>query len=97
MTRAELIARLINDLPSLPPRQVEAAFQKIMDIIAQNLADGNRVELRGFGSFGLRGHSAHEGRNPKTGAKVTVEQKKVPYFRAGKKLKKVVDQLHKDT
>lgn len=95
MTKAELIARLISLMPTMDPRKVEASFLTLMDHISESLVAGNRIELRNFGIFGLKEHSAHEGRNPRTGERVQVTKKKVPYFKAGKKLKEAVNQLHK--
>lgn len=94
MTKAELIARLISLMPSMDARKVEASFLKVIDHIAESLSEGQRVELRNFGIFGLKEHSAHEGRNPRTGEKVRVFQKKVPYFKAGKRLKEKVNGTH---
>lgn len=84
MTKAELIARLIAMMPEMDPRMVEASFQKVMDHISESLADERRVELRNFGIFDLKQHSAHEGRNPRTGEAVQVSQKKSLTSRQGK-------------
>lgn len=87
MTKSELIAR-INELnPHLYQSDAERIVSTVFDEIAQALAQGNRVELRGFGVFSTRRRRARPGRNPRTGEKVSVPAKEVPFFKAGKKLK----------
>ncbi|NVJ92891.1 MAG: integration host factor subunit beta [Methylocystaceae bacterium] len=87
MTKSELIARLAEANPHLFQRDVERIVSTIFDEITQALADGDRVELRGFGAFSVKTRGSRTGRNPRTGASVDVGEKSVPYFKTGKKLR----------
>ncbi|MFQ5587574.1 MAG: integration host factor subunit beta [Nitrospiria bacterium] len=91
MTKAELIDKVALDYTSLTRRQVEILVNTIFDSIKETLASGDKIEIRGFGSFRLRHRRMREGRNPKTGTIVTVPSKKVPFFKAGKELRALVD------
>lgn len=64
-----------------------------MDSMTETLANGDGVEIRGFGSFTVREYESYDGRNPKTGKVITVQPKKLPFFKVGKELRKAVDQL----
>ena len=87
MTKSELIARISEINPHLYQSDAEKIVSTIFDEISASLAKGHRVELRGFGVFSVRIRKARAGRNPRTGEKVSVEAKNVPFFKAGKKLK----------
>ncbi|CAA7611858.1 integration host factor subunit beta [Magnetospirillum sp. UT-4] len=87
MTKSELIARLAEKNPHLYQRDVERIVTTIFDEIAGALARGDRVELRGFGAFSVKGRDARQGRNPRTGAQVAVQSKVVPFFKTGKQLR----------
>lgn len=91
MTRSDLIARLAELHPKLQQKDAESAVKVILDALSNALAKGERVEIRGFGSFGLNYKPPRQGRNPKTGAKVKVPAKYVPHFKAGKELRERVD------
>ena len=91
MIRSELISRLEKDQPDLSPREVEQIVGFIFDCMSQRLADGGRVELRGFGTFTTRARDGRTGRNPRTGVSVTVPAKRVPHFKPGKALREAVD------
>ncbi|MXV35465.1 MULTISPECIES: integration host factor subunit beta [unclassified Saccharibacter] len=91
MTRSEFVALLSKHFPERELQDVDAAVHHVFDHMTQGLAEGRRVELRGLGSFGTRQHTAHTGRNPRTGETVAVREKKVPYFRAGKELRERVN------
>jgi len=91
MTRSDLIARLAELHPKLQLKDAESAVKVILDALSNALAKGERVEIRGFGSFGLNYKPPRQGRNPKTGAKVKVPAKHVPHFKAGKELRERVD------
>lgn len=91
MTRSDLIARLAELHPKLQQKDAESAAKVILDALSNALAKGERVEIRGFGSFGLNYKPPRQGRNPKTGAKVKVPAKYVPHFKAGKELRERVD------
>lgn len=87
MTKSELMATLGQHFPDLSAREVERAFDVLFSEISTSLAKGNRVELRGFGAFSVRYRKKRMGRNPRTGEKVAIEEKYVPFFKAGKGLR----------
>ena len=89
MTKAELAAR-VADSVHLTNRQAEAAINIFFTCITEALRKGDKVELRGFGSFRTRSRNARQGRNPRTGEVVQVPSKKAPFFRAGKDLQERV-------
>ena len=91
MTKSELIDRLAAQFPQLVAKDAELAVKMILDAMAESLAKGERIEIRGFGSFGLNYRPPRTGRNPKSGEKVQVPQKHVPHFKAGKELRERVD------
>ena len=92
MTKSDLIAKLAARYPQLVAKDAELAVKMILDAMASNLAKGNRIEIRGFGSFGLNYRPPRTGRNPKSGDKVFVPEKYVPHFKAGKELRERVDE-----
>ncbi len=91
MTKAEMIEKISEKVNSLTARETEIIVNSIFDSIKDALARGDKVEIRGFGSFRLRDRRMRVGRNPKTGTQVNVPAKKVPFFKAGKELKEFVD------
>ncbi|MDR2158035.1 MAG: integration host factor subunit beta [Holosporaceae bacterium] len=91
MTRSDLVARISEIYPYMHISHVEKVVSIVMDSIMDTIKDGRRVELRGFGSFSIRKREKSEGRNPRTGEKVIVEEKKVPFFKAGRQLKDMVN------
>ena len=91
MTKSELIEKLLAKHPTLPVKEIENMVKDILEFISQSLENGDRVELRGFGSFSLHYRNPRLGRNPKTGDSVKLEAKSVPPFTAGKELKERVD------
>ncbi|GAN55105.1 integration host factor subunit beta [Tanticharoenia sakaeratensis] len=91
MTKSELIAELAAANPHLLSRDVEIIVQTIFDEITAALARGDRVELRGFGAFVIKHRDARTGRNPRTGDAVDVDEKHVPFFKAGKELRERVN------
>ena len=86
MTRSELIQRVALNHPHLTERDVNIAVKMLLEQMAACLADGGRIEIRGIGSFSLRFRAARIGRNPSTGAPVSLPARSVPYFKAGKRL-----------
>ncbi len=88
MIRSELLQALHQDNPELRAEEVEQIVDIFFDEIAQRLSEGGRVELRGFGAFSTREREARQGRNPRTGAAVDVPAKRVPYFKAGKDMRR---------
>jgi len=87
MIRSELLQALCEDNPELRPEEVEQVVDIFFDEISARLADGGRVELRGFGTFSTRKRDARTGRNPRTGEPVKVVEKHVPYFKPGKDMR----------
>jgi len=90
MTRSDLITRLAELHPQLLAKDAELSVKVILDALSSTLSRGGRVEIRGFGSFGLNYRPPRQGRNPKTGDKVGVPAKYVPHFKAGKDLRERV-------
>ena len=90
MTKAELVERVAQDI-NLTKKQTETIINTLFKSITDALRDGDKVELRGFGSFRIRHREPREGRNPKTGETVQIPAKKVPFFKAGKELREMVD------
>ena len=91
MLRSELIALIRKDQPDLSYGEVERAVACIFEAISKRIAEGGRVELRGFGTFTTHDHPGHVGRNPRTGAAVYVPPKRSPYFKPGKQMRRRVD------
>lgn len=91
MTKSELIAKLTSQNPSLSAQDVENVVNTILEEITTTLVEGNRVELRGFGAFSVRERAARQARNPRTGEKVSVGAKRVPFFKMGKELKERIN------
>ena len=87
MTKSQLIQALANANPHLYQRDIERIVNTIFDEIAKALEAGDRVELRGFGTFSLRRRGARTGRNPRTGESVSVPEKFLPFFKTGKELR----------
>jgi integration host factor subunit beta len=91
VTKSELIAELASANPHLRAADVEVIVGTVFDEITAALARGDRVELRGFGAFTVKRRNARTGRNPRTGAAVAVDEKAVPFFKAGKELRERVN------
>ena len=91
MTKSELIAQLAERFPQLVSKDADYAVKMILDAMTDALARGDRIEIRGFGSFALNYRPPRTGRNPKSGEKVLVPEKYVPHFKAGKELRERVD------
>lgn len=91
MIRSELLSVLGKDNPELRAEDIEQVVDIFFDEISGRLAEGGRVELRGFGAFSTRSREARQGRNPRTGEAVQVEAKRVPYFRPGKDMRRVLN------
>jgi len=87
MIRSELVEKLCLDHPHLTAREIESVVASIFEAITDKLANGGRIELRGFGAFSTRDRDARTGRNPRTGEAVAVSAKRVPYFKPGKEMR----------
>ncbi|MBO4789928.1 MAG: integration host factor subunit beta [Oxalobacter sp.] len=90
MTKSELINSLANSY-QLYAKDAELTVKTILETMAEALADGKRIEIRGFGSFALSVRPPRVGRNPRSGEKVMVSEKRVPHFKPGKELRERVD------
>ena len=94
MTKSELIERIAQKQTQLAYRDVELAVKTVLEHMAERLANGDRIEIRGFGSFSLHYRPGRVGRNPKTGAPVSLPAKFVPHFKPGKELRERVDEAY---
>ena len=92
MTKSELILKLAERFPQLVVKDADYAVNMMLEAMAEALVRGDRIEIRGFGSFALNYRPPRVGRNPKSGEKVSVQAKWVPHFKAGKELRERVDQ-----
>ncbi|MDR2766166.1 MAG: integration host factor subunit beta [Holosporaceae bacterium] len=91
MTKSDLVNRVSAVYPYMSVRNVDRIVAIIIGSMVDVLKNGGRIELRGFGSFSIRERDQTEGRNPRTGEKVTIKPKRVPFFRAGKQLKDLIN------
>ena len=87
MIRSELIEKLVATNPDLAARDVDAIVECFFEEVVAQLAEGGRVELRGFGTFSTRDRDARTGRNPRTGTAVEIDAKRVPHFKPGKEMR----------
>jgi integration host factor subunit beta len=90
MTKAELVEQVASQ-SDLTKKDAEVIVQTVLDSITESLQRGEKIELRGFGSFRIRSRSSRQGRNPKTGNGVNVPAKNVPYFKPGKEIKDLIN------
>ena len=90
MTKSDLVEHLSTKL-NLPKGRAEALVDCVFDTMERALRNGERIEIRGFGSFEIREYKAYEGRNPRTGATVEVKPKRLPFFKVGKELRERVN------
>ena len=93
MTKSELI-ETVSDRVDIPKNRAQELVDSVFDAMKDALLDENRIELRGFGSFSIREYDARMGRNPRTGEKVFVDEKKSVHFKVGKELRQRVDDLN---
>ncbi|MDL2193712.1 integration host factor subunit beta [Shewanella algae] len=91
MTKSELIEKLATGQSQLSAKEVEGAIKEMLEQMAKTLESGDRIEIRGFGSFSLHYRAPRTGRNPKTGTSVELDGKYVPHFKPGKELRERVD------
>ena len=92
MTKSGLIEAVAEKTPHISKKDTEIVVNTIFDSMADALKEGQRIEIRGFGSFQVKVREAREGRNPKTGEPVHISAKRTPFFKVGKELKEMVDQ-----
>tara|TARA_B100000315_G_scaffold251271_1_gene285754 strand:- start:8646 stop:8963 length:318 start_codon:yes stop_codon:yes gene_type:complete len=93
MTKAELISQLATQISSLTKSQVDVIVNTIFESMRNALSRGEKIEIRGFGSFKLRVRQMKNGRNPKTGEAVLIPAKRIPFFKVGKELRQMVNEL----
>jgi integration host factor subunit beta len=94
MIKSELVLKIAESNPHLYQRDVENIVNAILDEISFAMARGDRVELRGFGAFSVKARPARVGRNPRTGAQVSVDEKVVPFFKTGKDMRARLNKAH---
>ncbi len=92
MTKSELVTSVADNTPNLTRKHAETVVNTIFDSMRDALSDGDRIEIRGFGSFQVRERASRTGRNPKTGAPVEIASKRVPFFKVGKELRERVNE-----
>ena len=93
MTKSGLIEAVADKTPHISKKDTEIVVNTIFDSMTQALKKGERIEIRGFGSFQVKVREAREGRNPKTGEPVHISAKRTPFFKVGKELKEMVDSV----
>ncbi len=92
MTKSGLIEEVARRTPHISKKDTEVVVNTIFDSMIESLKNGDRIEIRGFGSFQVKMREAREGRNPKTGEPVHISAKRTPFFKVGKELREMVDQ-----
>jgi len=93
MTKSGLIEAVADKTPHISKKDTEIVVNTIFESMAEALRHGQRIEIRGFGSFQVKIREAREGRNPKTGEPVHISAKRTPFFKVGKELKEMVDKV----
>lgn len=96
MTKSDLIEILVTKT-NLPKKRIEQIVNCVLDSLFEALVSGDRIEIRGFGSWYVKEYKSYTGRNPKTGSTVKVSEKRLPFFKVGKELKKRIDDGKKNT
>jgi len=91
MTKSELIEMLVDRHEQLSVKDIELSVKTMLDHMTESLSQGDRIEIRGFGSFSLHYRAPRTGRNPKTGESVSLDAKYVPHFKPGKELREQVN------
>lgn len=95
MTKSELFERIAEKKSHISSKIIECAVKEVLEYISMSLSQGKRIEIRGFGSFSLHYRSSRIGRNPKTGKKIQLNEKYIPYFKPGKQLRNRTNILYK--
>ncbi len=91
MTKSDLVQKLSEQVTTLTTKECEIIVDTVFHHMKDALQKGEKIEIRGFGSFTVRVRRAKEGRNPKTGAKVSIPEKRIPFFKVGKELREMVN------
>ena len=97
LTKSDLIENVVRRQSHLAPKDIELAVKELLEKMSQTLSKGERIEIRGFGSFSLHFRSPRIGRNPKSGEAVSLSGKHVPHFKPGKELRERVDKVFNDS
>ena len=97
LTKSDLIENVVRRQSHLAPKDIELAIKELLEKMSQTLSKGERIEIRGFGSFSLHFRSPRIGRNPKSGEAVSLAGKHVPHFKPGKELRERVDKVFNDS
>ena len=97
LTKSDLIENVVRRQSHLAPKDIELAVKELLEKMSQTLSKGERIEIRGFGSFSLHFRSPRIGRNPKSGEAVSLAGKHVPHFKPGKELRERVDKVFNDS
>tara|TARA_B100001027_G_C16217649_1_gene308239 strand:+ start:522 stop:803 length:282 start_codon:yes stop_codon:yes gene_type:complete len=90
--KSELLIYFEEKFDYLPKREVERTLEKILSFLSSSISKGNRIEIRGFGSFSIRSRSSRNGRNPSTGEKIFIDEKNFINFTPSKKLKRIINE-----
>ncbi|MCI5045664.1 MAG: integration host factor subunit beta [Aquisalinus sp.] len=96
MIKSELVQKLADENPHLFTRDIERIVNTVLNEISDALANGDRVELRGFGAFSVKHREARIGRNPRTGEAVAIEEKWTPFFKAGKEMRERLNRKYNE-
>jgi integration host factor subunit beta len=91
MTKSDLVQKLSEQVTTLTKKECEVIVDTVFGNMKESLQRGEKIEIRGFGSFTVRVRRAKEGRNPKTGEKVSIPEKRIPFFKVGKELREMVN------
>lgn len=94
MTKSDLVDFITERIKNLSRKEIDVIVNTLFNRMTQALSEGNRIEIRGFGSFEIRTRPSRQGRNPKTGKQVFVETRRVPFFKVGKELKERINHNH---
>lgn len=94
MNKSDLVEKVTEKIKALSHKEVDVIIGTLFSRMTKALAEGNRIEIRGFGSFELRTRRSRQGRNPKTGKQVFVETRRVPFFKVGKELRERINNDH---
>ena len=95
MTKSQLVQQLVNQASHISQKDMSLIVDTVFESMIKALGDGDRIELRGFGTFEVRVREPRQGRNPKSGSKVALGVRRVPFFKAGKELKEMINEPKK--
>lgn len=91
MTKSELIEKVSSRVTAFSRRDIEIIVDTLFQSMSDNLANGGKVEIRGFGSFKIKDRDGRQGRNPKSGENIFIQPKRVPFFKAGKEIRERIN------